>query len=55
MRFFLVNFLNLTSCKNCNGVRLVNIFSKIFSQFFKLRVECPINVNAIKGKIHAIK
>ena len=29
------------SCKNCNGVMLVNIFFKIFSQFFKILVECP--------------
>ena len=29
------------SCKNCNGVLLVNIFFKIFLQFFKIRVECP--------------
>ena len=28
-------------CKNRNGVMLVNIFFKIFLQFFKIRVECP--------------
>ena len=27
--------------KNCNGFVLVNIFFKIFSRFFKIRVECP--------------
>ena len=41
MKFFLLDFLNLMSCKNRDGVKLVNIFLKIFSQFFKIRVECP--------------
>ena len=40
-KFFLLDFLNRMSCKNRNGVMLVNIFLKIFSQFFKIRVECP--------------
>ena len=44
MKFFLLNILNLMSCKNRNGVVLVNIFFKIFSQFFKIRVQCPFNV-----------
>ena len=43
MKFFLLDFLNWMSCKNRNGVMLVNIFLKIFSQFFKIRVECPFN------------
>ena len=43
MNFFLLNFLNLMSCKNRNRVMLVNVFFKIFSQFFKIRVECPFN------------
>ena len=40
MKFFLLDFPNRMSCKNCNGVMLVNIFFKIFFQFFKIRVEC---------------
>ena len=40
---FLLNFLNLI-CKNRNGVMVVNIFLKIFSQFFKIRVESPFKV-----------
>ena len=43
MKFFLLDFLYWISCKNRNGVMLVNIFFKIFSQFFKIRVECPFN------------
>ena len=43
MKFFLLNFLNLMSCEKRNRVILVNIFFKIFSQFFKIRVECPFN------------
>ena len=41
MKIFLLNFLNLMSCKNHSGVMLLNIFFKTFSQFFKIRVECP--------------
>ena len=41
MKFFHLDFLNRMSCENRNGVMLVNIFFKIFSQFFKIRVECP--------------
>ena len=40
---FLLDFLNWMSGKNRNGVMLVNIVFKIFSQFFKIRVECPFN------------
>ena len=40
MKFFPLDFLNLMSCKNRNGVMVVNIFLKIFSQFFKIWVEC---------------
>ena len=43
MKFFLLEFLKLMSCKNRNGVMLANIFFIIFSQFFKIRVECPFN------------
>ena len=43
MKFFLLEFLNLMSCKNRNGVMLANIFFMIFFQFFKIRVECPFN------------
>ena len=31
------------SSKSRNGVMLLNIFFKIFLQFFKIRVECPLN------------
>ena len=41
MKFFLLNFLNVMSCKNRNKVMLVNIFFKIFFQFFKIWVTCP--------------
>ena len=41
MKFFLLDFLNRISCKKRNGVMLVNIFFKIFSQSFKIWVECP--------------
>ena len=34
MKFFLLDFLNLMSCKNRDGV-------KFLTQFFKIRVECP--------------
>ena len=44
MKFFLLNFLNLMSCKNRNRVKLVNILLKIFSQLFKIRVECLFNL-----------
>ena len=37
------------SRKNCNGVMLVNTFFKIFSHFFKIRVECPFK--DLKGNI----
>ena len=36
------------SCKNRNGVMLVNIFFKIFSQFFKIRAECPFKTTIRK-------
>ena len=41
MKFFLSDFLNRMSSKNRNGVMLINKFLKIFSQFFKIWVECP--------------
>ena len=41
MKFFLLDFLNPMSCSNRNGVMLVNIIFDIFSQFFKIQVECP--------------
>ena len=43
-KIFLLDFLNRVSCKNRNGVMLVNILFKIFSQFFKIRVECPFKL-----------
>ena len=36
------------SCQNRNGVMLVNIFFKIFSQFFKIRVECPFDRGGVE-------
>ena len=45
MKFFPLDFLNRMNCKNRNGVMLVNIFLKIFSQFFKIWVECPFKLN----------
>ena len=39
MKFFHLDFLNRMSCKNRNGVMLVNIFLKIFWQFFE-KIEC---------------
>ena len=44
MKLFLLDFLNRMSCKNRNGVMLVNKFFKIVSQFFKIRVECPFKL-----------
>ena len=44
MKFFSLDFRNLMSCKNCNGVMLVNLFFKIFFQFSKNRVECPFKI-----------
>ena len=41
--FFFIDFPNRMNCKNRNGVMLVNIFLKIFSQFFKIWVECLFN------------
>ena len=45
MKFFLLDFLKRMSCKNRNGVMLVNIYLKIFFQFLKIRVECPFNTH----------
>ena len=39
MKIFPLDFLNRMSCKNRNGVMLVNEFFKIFSQFFKIRLK----------------
>ena len=39
---FLLDFINRMSCKNRDGVMLVNMFFKIFSQFFKIRIECSV-------------
>ena len=47
MKIFHLDFLNRMSCKNRNGVMLVNVFFKIFSQFFKIRVECPFKKSCI--------
>ena len=45
------DFLNRMSCKNCNGVMLVNIFLKIFSQVFKFRVECSFKYYLFRAMI----
>ena len=45
MKFFPFGFLNLVSCKNGNGVMLINLDFKTFPPFFKNRVECPFKLN----------
>ena len=44
MKFFLLDFFYRMNCKNHNGAMLENIFYEIFSQFFKIRVECPFKL-----------
>ena len=41
MTCFCLDFLNLISCKHCNGVMLENLVFLIFPPFFKNRVKCP--------------
>ena len=45
MKIFPLDFLNLMAdeLQELPGVMLINFFSKIFSLFFKSRIECPFN------------
>ena len=54
MKFFLLDFLNRMGCKNRNWVMLVNIFLKIFSQFFKIQVECPFNLKILVKQVTSL-
>ena len=43
------------SCKNSDGVMLVNTFKKNFSQFFNIRVEYPLKFFERKYQVSSSK